>query len=115
MRFRTDIYHLAYIERIYNLYKVFVMKTLFIMFVFLLQGKSFYVPAGDLAFSVLLYSIFAVICLGILIFRHYVFPKGELGGAGWFKYLCAAVMVVMWLLYIIISSLQVRGHIKSPF
>ena len=68
-----------------------------------------------MAFSVLLYSIFAIICLGILIFRHYVFPKGELGGATWFKYVCAAIMVVMWLLYIVISSLQVRKKIKSPF
>ena len=82
---------------------------------YLLQGTSFYVPAGELAFSVLLYSIFAIICLGILIFRHYVFPKGELGGATWFKYVCAAIMVVMWLLYIVISSLQVRKKIKSPF
>jgi len=55
------------------------------------------------------------VCLGLLIFRHYVFPKGELGGATWFKWVTFAIMVVMWLLYIIVSSLQVDGKITSPF
>ncbi|XP_067938213.1 sodium/calcium exchanger 3-like isoform X2 [Watersipora subatra] len=89
--------------------------TLAAIYHYAVSGKAFYFPAGTLSFSVMLYSIFAVVCLGILIFRHYVFPKGELGGASWFKWLTFAVMVSMWLLYVIISSLQVVELVKSPF
>merc|ERR1711939_1106833 len=40
---------------------------------------GFHYPAGDLNFSVLVFFAFAVLCIGLLVFRRYVYG-GELGG-----------------------------------
>ncbi|KAL8582386.1 hypothetical protein ACOMHN_042024 [Nucella lapillus] len=81
------------------------------------QGKTFEVPAGSLSFSVVLYSTFASFAIGILIARRYLpfFGKAELGGPTVGKYVSAAIFVTLWVLYVVLCSLQAYGYIKVNF
>ena len=81
-----------------------------------LQGKTFEVEAGSLVFSVLIYSIFAIICIGVLLLRRYVGShKGELGGLKTPKMLTCAFFIFLWCLYILLSVLEVYKVIKVSF
>ena len=53
--------------------------------------------------------------LSLLFARRYlkVFGKGELGGPLVPKYLTSAVLMGLWFIYILLSSLQAYGHIPS--
>ena len=73
-------------------------------------GQPFLVPAGDLAFSVMLFLITSVICFIILIARRLIFG-GELGGPKVSAYLSAAAMISLWVIYILFSSLKAYGII----
>jgi|TARA_B110000503_G_C6977111_1_gene341638 magnesium/proton exchanger len=68
------------------------------------------VPAGDLAFSVMLFLITSVICFAVLIARRKIIG-GELGGPRTSAYASAAFMFSLWLIYIIFSSLKAYGAI----
>ena len=78
---------------------------------------SFVVMAGDVAFSVAIYTITAITAIIILVIRRYVafFGNAELGGPKVPKWICGCFMFGLWILYGILSSLQAYGHIKSPF
>jgi solute carrier family 8 (sodium/calcium exchanger) len=75
------------------------------------RGKVFEVPAGDLAFSVMMYLSTSIVCFIILIVRRKVIG-GELGGPPASKWLSAALMVSLWFVYIICSSLKAYGVIE---
>jgi Ca2+/Na+ antiporter len=70
----------------------------------------FKVPPGDLAFSVMMYLSTSIACFIILIIRR-KFIGGELGGPPASKYLSAFMLVMLWLIYIICSSLKAYGKI----
>jgi len=76
----------------------------------LANGTEFYYPAGSLVFSVLVFFAFAVVCIGLLVFRRFYFD-GELGGNKMFAYFCSAFLGFAWFCYILLSSLQTVGHI----
>lgn len=78
------------------------------------QGKSFEVPAGDLGFSVTIFTICAVVTVAVLMFRRYVsFFGGELGGPKTPKIVCGVFLVFVWILYVILSSLQTYEYIPG--
>lgn len=79
------------------------------------QGLRFEVPAGSLGFSVAVYTVIACISIALLMARRWlgIFGKGELGGPPIPRYVSAIVLVLLWGLYIILSSLQTLGHIKA--
>ena len=77
----------------------------------LLQGNKFKVPTGNLVFSVILYTVSASICQVLLMLRRCY--SGELGGSKVLKYACGVFLITLWVLYIIISSLQTYGIIKT--
>ncbi|XP_076456636.1 sodium/calcium exchanger 1-like [Babylonia areolata] len=81
------------------------------------QGKTFQVPAGSLSFSVVLYSVCAAVAIAAIILRRYMpfMGKGELGGSTLWKWVSFIVFVLLWFLYIILSSLQVYGYISVSF
>jgi solute carrier family 8 (sodium/calcium exchanger) len=64
---------------------------------------KFVVMGGDLGFSVAVFSICALVCIFILEWRR-KFLGGELGGPQKAKYITAVLMVLLWLIYIILSS-----------
>jgi len=70
---------------------------------------GFRVPgAGILSNSVLLYTVAALCWLTIMLLRRFCrfLGGGELGGPKIWKYGSAAVLVLLWLLYVIMSSLH---------
>ena len=79
-----------------------------------IKGLPFTVKAGSLTFSVAVYTCVSFVCLIVLFLRRYlkVFGKGELGGPTVPKYLTSLLYFSLWLVYIVLSSLQAYGHIN---
>ncbi|XP_051533783.1 sodium/calcium exchanger 1-like isoform X1 [Myxocyprinus asiaticus] len=78
------------------------------------QGKSFQVPPGSLAFSVTLFTIMALLCVLILLYRRRPSVSGgELGGPRTAKLLTAFLFLVLWLIYILLSSLEAYCHVPG--
>lgn len=71
------------------------------------QGTKFEVQAGSLSVSVVTYSVCAVICIALLIVRRNSKFMGcaELGGPTGPKYFTGVILVTLWLIYVLISSL----------
>jgi len=64
---------------------------------------GFAVPAGQLGYSVAIFTVCALICLGTLILRRKVLGF-ELGGPEWHKNATVALFVFLWFLYIALSA-----------
>lgn len=77
------------------------------------QGKAFEVQAGTLGFSVGIYSACAFLCITLLMMRRCIkrFGGGELGGNKVLAQLSGCFMIFLWILYIILSSLEAYNHI----
>jgi solute carrier family 8 (sodium/calcium exchanger) len=78
------------------------------------QGKSFEVPAGDLGFSVTIFTICAVFTVVVLMGRRYIpFFGGELGGPKVPKMVTGILLIFVWIFYVVMSSLQSYEHIPG--
>ncbi|XP_036391953.1 sodium/calcium exchanger 2b [Megalops cyprinoides] len=77
------------------------------------KGKQFRVDPGSLAFSVTLFTIFAFIAMGMLLFRRRPSIGGELGGPRISRLLTTLLFLGLWLLYILFSSLEAYCHIEG--
>uniref|UniRef100_F6YY65 Calx-beta domain-containing protein n=1 Tax=Ciona intestinalis TaxID=7719 RepID=F6YY65_CIOIN len=76
---------------------------------------NFPVDAGSTGFSVALYSVAAIIAIATLIARHYapILGAAELGGPKIPKIVTVVFFILLWLLYVLLSSLQAYGHIAG--
>ena len=72
-------------------------------------GGKYCVPSSGLGYSVMIFSLCAVVCIATLLLRRFKLG-GELGGKG--NGVTAVVFVSLWVFYILMSSLQMYGHIK---
>ncbi|XP_049322985.1 sodium/calcium exchanger 2b [Astyanax mexicanus] len=77
------------------------------------KGERFRVDPGSLAFSVTLFTIFAFICMAVLLYRRKPSIGGELGGPRRSRLLTTLLFLGLWLLYILFSSLEAYCHIKG--
>ncbi|XP_031735736.1 sodium/calcium exchanger 1a isoform X1 [Anarrhichthys ocellatus] len=77
------------------------------------KGEEFKVDPGTLAFSVTLFTIFAFICIAVLIYRRRPEIGGELGGPRVPKVLTTCLFFSLWLMYIVFSSLEAYCHVKG--
>ncbi|XP_006007477.1 sodium/calcium exchanger 1b [Latimeria chalumnae] len=77
------------------------------------QGQPFKVQPGTLAFSVTIFTIFAFISVGVLLYRRRPEIGGELGGPRTAKLVTSALFTLLWLLYILFSSLEAYCHIAG--
>lgn len=77
------------------------------------QGQEFQVSAGTLAFSVTLFTIFAFICISVLLYRRRPHFGGELGGPRGCKVATTLLFVSLWLLYILFATLEAYCYIKG--
>ncbi|XP_043968916.1 sodium/calcium exchanger 1-like isoform X1 [Gambusia affinis] len=77
------------------------------------KGQEFRVDPGTLAFSVTLFTIFAFICIAVLIYRRRPAIGGELGGPRVPKILTSCLFFSLWLMYIIFSSLEAYCHVQG--
>eukprot|EP01062_Namystynia_karyoxenos_P002173 TRINITY_DN1075_c0_g1_i4.p1 TRINITY_DN1075_c0_g1~~TRINITY_DN1075_c0_g1_i4.p1 ORF type:complete len:1030 (+),score=355.23 TRINITY_DN1075_c0_g1_i4:93-3092(+) len=70
------------------------------------KDVCFILPAGDLAFSVLVFAICGCLCLGALFFLRLCHPQhAELGGP--LRVPMTIFMVTLWIVYVMLSALQV--------
>ncbi|KAM8905184.1 sodium/calcium exchanger 2b isoform 1-T5 [Spinachia spinachia] len=76
-------------------------------------GKEFKVDPGSLAFSVTLFTIFAFISMGVLMFRRRPSIGGELGGPRRARLITSLLFLGLWFLYILFSSLEAYCHITG--
>jgi len=68
------------------------------------NDRGYYVPAGSLGFSVVVFLCCAVTCIIILLLRR-KFVGGELGGPTQSRTLSAVFLGILWFVYIIMSIL----------
>ncbi|XP_072317881.1 sodium/calcium exchanger 2-like isoform X2 [Eucyclogobius newberryi] len=78
-----------------------------------IKGQQFRVDPGSLAFSVTLFTIFAFICMGVLLFRRRPSIGGELGGPRVPRIITTLLFLGLWFLYILFSSLEAYCHIAG--
>ncbi|KAG1679734.1 Sodium/calcium exchanger 2 [Nymphon striatum] len=78
------------------------------------KDKPFNVPAGSLSFSVSCYAVTAFLCIVLLMLRRFCscFGRGELGGPKKLQYASAIFLLFLWVMYILLTSLQAYDHIK---
>ncbi|KAL8565554.1 hypothetical protein ACOMHN_049530 [Nucella lapillus] len=69
------------------------------------EDKDFEVPTGSLGFSVVLFTTCACIAIALFILRRFV-AGAELGGPTVLKYISAAILVFLWVLYVLLSALK---------
>ncbi|XP_061626960.1 sodium/calcium exchanger 1-like isoform X2 [Phyllopteryx taeniolatus] len=77
------------------------------------KNQVFRVDPGTLAFSVTLFTIFAFICIAVLMYRRRPEIGGELGGPPLAKTATAGLFFSLWLMYIFLSSLEAYCHIRG--
>nr|XP_023996194.1 sodium/calcium exchanger 1-like [Salvelinus alpinus] len=78
------------------------------------KGQVFRVDPGSLAFSVTLFTVMACICVMILLYRRRAsVAGGELGGPRTTKIITSLVFLFMWLIYILLSSLEAYCHMPG--
>ncbi|KAM9769940.1 sodium/calcium exchanger 1-like [Menidia menidia] len=77
------------------------------------QGRQFRVDPGTLAFSVTLFTVFALVSVAVLVYRRRPAIGGELGGPRGPKLLTTALFFSLWLLYIVFSSLEAYCHVQG--
>ncbi|CAE7533788.1 Slc8a3 [Symbiodinium natans] len=68
------------------------------------DGK-FIVIGGDLGYSVVIFSVGAFFCMFVLFLRRKVFG-GELGGPRVCKHITSVILVMVWCVYVILSSVK---------
>eukprot|EP00095_Tigriopus_kingsejongensis_P006607 snap_masked-scaffold634_size121673-processed-gene-0.11 protein:Tk06607 transcript:snap_masked-scaffold634_size121673-processed-gene-0.11-mRNA-1 annotation:"sodium calcium exchanger 2-like" len=81
----------------------------------IVRGSVFVVQSGSLAFSVTIYSICAILGIGVLIGRRLIpgFGNAELGGPTGTKWASGMFLVFMWIMYVALSTLQAYGVIPG--
>uniref|UniRef100_A0AAV2KJU8 Calx-beta domain-containing protein n=1 Tax=Knipowitschia caucasica TaxID=637954 RepID=A0AAV2KJU8_KNICA len=78
------------------------------------RGQPFRVDPGNLAFSVTLFTVMACVCVCMLLYRRRAsVAGGELGGPRTCKVVTAIVFASLWLIYILLASLEAYCHL--PF
>jgi len=79
------------------------------------KGTSFKVPPGSLAFSITVFTVVAILAFILFGVRRNLsfFGRAELGGPKVPKIASAAVLVVLWFLYIAFSVLESSGIIPG--
>lgn len=80
------------------------------------QGGQFEVDPGSLGFSVLVFCIEALICIGLMMFRRFHPNIGaELGGPKNWRIFTSTFCACLWFTYVLLSSLQTYCHINVSF
>jgi len=73
--------------------------------------KPMKISSVGLDVSVAVFVIVSLIGISILLIRRFVF-KGELGGQLIHRWISCIVFVVLWIMYVAVSSLALTGYIS---
>lgn len=69
------------------------------------SNQLYYVPAGSLGFSVVVFVVCAVLCIITLLVRRFK-NGGELGGTAGSRGGALFFLVFLWIMYIVLSIMQ---------
>lgn len=69
------------------------------------ENPGYYIEAGSLGFSVILFTFLAIICIIFILARRQV-VGGELGGEKFGRTWSCVFLCTLWLFYIVLSSIQ---------
>ncbi|XP_076803796.1 sodium/calcium exchanger 1-like isoform X1 [Clavelina lepadiformis] len=72
-------------------------------------GKQYRVDVTSIEFSVMIFDSFGAVCVTFLFFRRFYFG-GELGGPMRSKLLSAGFLILLWFIFIIVSSLKAYNY-----
>jgi len=75
------------------------------------NSAAFVVPGGDLGLSVIVFAVCAVTCIGCLAGRRVLFG-GELGGPAGPRTATSVFFVMLWVIYVTVSSLKATEKIE---
>nr|VZH94961.1 unnamed protein product [Spirometra erinaceieuropaei] len=75
------------------------------------RGTKFVVLKGSLGFSVTIFCIFAVFSIVVLVLRRRKPVGGELGGPPAIKWASAIFFLLLWIVYVLLTSLENYCHI----
>ena len=76
-------------------------------------GTKFIVEPGSLGYSVMVFCICALICIALMVFRRQAFIGGELGGTQKYRAPTSTVMLMLWLTYVVMSTLEAYCLVKG--
>ncbi|XP_029202495.2 sodium/calcium exchanger 1-like [Acropora millepora] len=79
------------------------------------KGENFVVEAGSLGFSVVVFCVCALVAIAVLMLRRSKKVGGELGGAKPYKLPTSLLFAMLWMIYIVLSSLQTYCYIRPGF
>lgn len=79
------------------------------------NGREFKVEGGSLGFSVMLFCIAAFVAIAVMMLRRNPSIGGELGGPRKYKIPSSILLASLWIIYIVLSSLQSYCHINPGF
>ncbi|EDO46793.1 predicted protein [Nematostella vectensis] len=79
------------------------------------NGNEFKVDPGSLGFSVCVFCIGAAFAITLMMVRRSAKVGGELGGPRQIKIITSILLVALWVLYILLSSLQTYCHFDPGF
>ncbi|KAK3573257.1 hypothetical protein QTP86_016311 [Hemibagrus guttatus] len=77
------------------------------------HGGVFVVHSGSLAFSLTLFCVFSVFAVLALMYRRRGNIGGELGGPRRHRIITTLFFIMLWFLYILLSSLEAYCHIQG--
>lgn len=77
------------------------------------RGSTFEVQPGNLAFSVTIFCVCALICCAVLLIRRNKACGGELGGPRRFKIPTTILFAGLWVFYVTMSALEAYGVIPG--
>lgn len=78
------------------------------------RDTDYFVPAGNLGFSVIMFLCCAACCFAILIGRRCIIGA-EIGGPVGSRYTTAALCISLWFVYVITNTLSAYGVIGLTF
>ncbi|XP_022210628.2 sodium/calcium exchanger 3 isoform X4 [Drosophila obscura] len=77
------------------------------------HGKTFNVEPGTIGFAVGLFVALAMVAVSLIMFRRWNKNIGaELGGPKTSKYLCASILVFLWIFYVVICTMEAYDIIR---
>ncbi|XP_077521422.1 sodium/calcium exchanger 3 isoform X3 [Amblyomma americanum] len=77
------------------------------------RGTTFRVLPGNLAFSVTIFCVCALLCCAVLLMRRHKLVGGELGGPWRFKLPTTILFAGLWVFYVTMSALEAYGVIQG--
>lgn len=78
------------------------------------NGTQFKVVPGSLGFSVTIFCTFAFFAIGVMMLRRMPQVGGELGGPKNIRIFTSCLLFGLWVLYLVLSSLETYCVIKVP-